>query len=260
MKRRQDGKVVKPIKNAKKEPGWTQEEDDFLKDVVHRAKRKSWVNACKAMNKNFTVTRRTAKECRARFQKISRENDAKPWSKGEELVFLCNLHLHEGRWEGRMEAILNRKAENIRQYFLTQLKHTASQIKSMDKERFKALSSTEQLKFQIYLILLLTHSELQPELAKASITDEDCDSCLRQMGFECRQDVVRHIDETIERLQNKVLAKLREKAAGKKTEVDELFHKRAEECPRQQIYMHLLPSEEVNRDHFLIAIYFLTNN
>lgn len=260
MKRRQDGKVIKPIKSAKKEPGWTQEEDNFLKDVVHRAKRKNWVAACKAMNKNFKVTRRTARECKARFQRISRENDAKAWSKGEELVFLCNLHLHEGKWEGRMEAILNRKAENIRQHLLAQLKHTVSLIKSMDGEKFKTLSSIEQLKLQIYLVQLLTHSELQPELTKASITDEDCDNCLKQMGFECRQDAVRHIDGTIERLQNTVLGRQKEKGAGKKTEVDELFHKRAEECPRREVHIHFMPSEEVNRDHFLIAVYFLTNN
>jgi len=258
MKRQYDGKII-VSKSIKKKVEWSQEEDEFLRNLVSTAKRKNWTTISKKMNKNFKFKKRTTEECKTRFNFISQNNDKKEWSKSEELVFLFVLHFHGENWEDQIEKVIDRKSENIKAYLISQVKYTISQVKSMDEERFKSLNSTEQLKFLVYFHLLLNNSEEYLRMEEG-IREEDFISCSRRIGFKTKQDLTISINNIIERLQNKILAKLKAKPIGKKSVFEELFHKRPEEYARDNICMHILPSSGPNRDHVLIAIYFLPDN
>lgn len=248
---------------VKEQPEWSQEEDDLLRNLIAKGKRKSWTSVCKEMNKKFKVAKRTAKECRTRFNAISKVKDAQPWSKNEELVFLLTLYLHEAKWEEHVEKLINRKIENARSYFDSQIESVISQIKSMDKEEFKRLSPIEQLRFKVYLHFLINHPEQYSSNKKAdtkiSVREDDYKNCLERLGFENKQKLSIHINNEIEQIQNNGLAKLKTKPATINDELSELFHKRPEELTRQEIFMHFIPPEETNREHFLIAIYYFPN-
>jgi len=235
---------------------WTPEEDEFLKQSI--SKTKNWTTVSKEINKNFKKVKRTTDECRARFRVISKGNSIKPWSKSEELVLLLSLHLHQASCQDYIEKLLNRGTESIREYFVSQVKRIIGQIKNMDKKKFKSLNPIEQLKLEIYLALLLTKPEkikTYSEIANIKVTEDS----LKQIGFENIQILIRHIDSIIEKLQNNIMSKLKDKAITKEDLLNELFHKQPEEYPRQEIYMHILPAEEVDRDYFLIAVYLLPN-
>ena len=269
MKRQLNGKAISSKKSRRKlstlpndNSKWTQEEDDYLQSTFKKVKKVNWRIVCQAMNRAFTISRRTAKECEARFKFLSTRRDSKPWSTAEEIIFLCSLSEQNGIWEGDLNLEINRSQKNVMEHSRKLAKEVADRIKSEKENNFDGLKPIIQFGICVYLWLMLknfeesgSNQEILEEISESNITEERCLEYAQKIGMCNKQKLGKFITCIIERLQNGILAEDKEKSDS----LEELLHKKSEENRRPDIYMQIIPPETTGQNQRLIAIYFISN-
>eukprot|EP00831_Metopus_contortus_P001273 TRINITY_DN10461_c0_g1_i2.p1 TRINITY_DN10461_c0_g1~~TRINITY_DN10461_c0_g1_i2.p1 ORF type:complete len:423 (-),score=51.52 TRINITY_DN10461_c0_g1_i2:198-1466(-) len=134
--------------------GWSQEEDEYLGNLVNNLHEK-WSNIATKMNTRFPSHLRTLFECRKRWQKhINKPLDNLDWSPVEELVLLREHRKYSNHWTMIASALQGRTSNTCKNKFYSLFKRAQKKI-GRKQESFE--SELDLVEVQYVLSIIWDH-------------------------------------------------------------------------------------------------------
>lgn len=197
---------------------WSAQEDEMLLAEAQNTSKCKWNIVCKHLNKTFKASKRSAEDCKTRFNFLTKTQLNFPWTPNEDFLLLYFYHSFGENWDMIGKKLKHHSLIEIRSRFSDIATSIAEESKNKTSTGLTSVTPLDVLKAFYCLHLILEciqtnqrkHSEIYNIQAKYRLNEEECFKLINRVagifglppGKWTLEKLKKVVDSLFEKLQN----------------------------------------------------------